>query len=163
MCGFKNASNEPPCSNLLCPWLWKIWQLPNTRIRYVIPLYVEVVINLIFESLNEEIMFTYNKQHQLLWMQLQDVLFYMCGRFFLWSVVGKLRWSDMERPCAQLCTMSYSQCGWPNGPILSCGSNWPTMYVAWASFRNCHYVDLWQVFSRLAYGMFHATNGRSVS
>jgi hypothetical protein len=25
----------------------------------------------------------------------------------------------MEGPCAQLCTMSSSQCGWPNGPSLA--------------------------------------------
>jgi hypothetical protein len=37
-------------------------------------------------------------------------------------VVGELRWSNMEGPCAQLCTMSFSQCGWPNGHILSHGS-----------------------------------------
>jgi hypothetical protein len=84
--------------------------------------------------------------------------------FTFWSViVGKLRWLDMEGPCVQLCTMSSSQCGWPNGPIFSHGSNWPTMYVVWASFRSCRHVNLWQVFSRLTYWMFRATNGRSAS
>jgi len=39
------------------------------------PLHMEVVINLRFGGLSEEIMFTYNRQHQLLWMWLQDVLF----------------------------------------------------------------------------------------
>jgi hypothetical protein len=43
--------------------------------------------------------------------------------FTFWSVVGRPRWSEMEGPCAQLCTMSFSQCGWPNGPILNYGSN----------------------------------------
>jgi len=67
--------------------------------------------------------------------------------FTLWNVViGGFRWSDIERPCAQLCTMSSSQCGWLNGPLFSRGSNWPTMYVVWASFKNCHYVDLWKCF-----------------
>jgi len=60
--------HKPPCSDLLCPWLWKIWQLPNTGIHYIMSLYVEVVINLKFESLNEEIMFIYNRQHRLLCM-----------------------------------------------------------------------------------------------
>jgi hypothetical protein len=41
------------------------------------PLYVEVVIDLRFKGLSQEIMFTYNKQHQLVWMWLQDVLFYV--------------------------------------------------------------------------------------
>jgi hypothetical protein len=36
-------------------------------------------------------------------------------KFTFWSVVvGRPRWLNMERPCAQLCTMSSSQCGWPN-------------------------------------------------
>jgi hypothetical protein len=84
--------------------------------------------------------------------------------FTFWSVVvGGPRWLDMEGLCAQLCTMSSSQCGWPNGPILSRGSSWLTMYVVWANFRSRHYVDLRQVFSRLTYGMFHATNGKNGS
>jgi hypothetical protein len=84
--------------------------------------------------------------------------------FTFWNVVvGGPRWSDMKGSCAQLCTMSSSRCGWSNGPIFSRGSNWPTMYVVWSRFRSCHYVDLWQLFSRLAYGMFHATNGKSAS
>jgi hypothetical protein len=84
--------------------------------------------------------------------------------FTFWSVVvGGPRWLNMEGLCAQLCTMSSSQCGWRNGAILRHGSSWPTMYVAWASFRSHHYVDLKQVFSRLTCGMSHATNGRSAS
>jgi hypothetical protein len=59
--------------------------------------------------------------------------YYTCAKgITLWSViVGGPRWLNMERPCAQLCTMSSSQCGWPNGPILSHSSNWPIMYVVW--------------------------------
>jgi hypothetical protein len=91
--------------------------------------------------------------------------YFMCAKgFTLWSVIVEgPRWSDMEGPCAQLCTMSSSQCGWPNGPIFSHASSWPMMYVVWASFRSHHNVDLWQVFLTLAYGMFHATNGRNVN
>jgi len=64
--------------------------------------------------------------------------------FTFWSVViGGLRWSNMERPYVQLCTMSSSQCGWLNGHIFSHGSNRLTMYVVWASFKSCHYVKLW--------------------
>jgi len=33
-------------------------------------------------------------------------------------VVRRSRWSNMEGPCAQLCTMSFFQHGWPNWPIL---------------------------------------------
>jgi hypothetical protein len=68
MCGFRHVSSEPPCSNMLCPWLWKIWQLPNIKIHCIMPLYMEVVINLGSEGLSEEIMFTSSKQHRLLWM-----------------------------------------------------------------------------------------------
>jgi hypothetical protein len=64
------------------PMAMKIWQLPNTKIHCIMPQYVEVVIGFGFEGLNEEIMFTFNKQHRLLWMWLQDVLFYVCKRFY---------------------------------------------------------------------------------
>jgi hypothetical protein len=33
-------------------------------------------------------------------------------------VVRGSKWSYMEGPCAQLCTMSFFQHGWPNWPIL---------------------------------------------
>jgi hypothetical protein len=63
--------------------------------------------------------------------------------FTFWNVVvGRLKWSNMERPCVQLCSISSSQCGWLNGPILSRGFNLPMMYVVWASFKSYHYVDL---------------------
>jgi hypothetical protein len=65
MCGFGHVSIEPPCFDMLCPWLWKTWQLPNTEIHCIMPLYVEVVFNLIFRGLSEEIMFTCNRQHRL--------------------------------------------------------------------------------------------------
>jgi hypothetical protein len=64
--------------------------------------------------------------------------------FTFWNVIIRgLKWSYMEGPCVQLCTMSSSQCGWLNVPIFSRDFNWPTMYVLWASFKSCHYVDLW--------------------
>jgi hypothetical protein len=63
MCGFKHVSNELPCFDVLCPWLWKIWKLPNIRIHRIMPLYVEVVISLKFEGLDKEIMFTCSIQH----------------------------------------------------------------------------------------------------
>jgi hypothetical protein len=28
------------------------------------------------------------------------------------------------------------------------------MYVVWAIHKSCHYVGLWPVFKRMAYGMF---------
>jgi hypothetical protein len=85
------------------------------------------------------------------------------GSTFRSVVVGEPRWSDMEGTCAQLCTMSFFQCGWPSWPIFSHGSYWPMMYVVWAIFWNHHYVDLWSMFLRLAHGMFHATSGGSAS
>jgi hypothetical protein len=77
------VSNKPPCSDMLCPWLWKNWQLPNIEIHCVMPLYVKVIIGLKFKGLNEEIMFACNIQHQLLWMWLYNMLLYVCGRFYL--------------------------------------------------------------------------------
>jgi hypothetical protein len=67
MCGFKHVNDEPPCSDVLCPLLWKVWQLPT--FGYIaLSLYVDVVINFKFGGLSDEIMFTFNKQHQLLWI-----------------------------------------------------------------------------------------------
>jgi len=47
--------------------------------------------------------------------------FFSCAKgSTFWSViVGGLRWSNIEIPCAQLCVMSSSQRGWPNWLILS--------------------------------------------
>jgi hypothetical protein len=88
-------------------------------------------------------MFTCSRQHRLLGCDYRMCYFTCVEGFTFWSVVvGRLRWLDMERPCVQLCTMSFSQCGWPKGPILTPGSSWPMMYVVWASFKSCHYVDL---------------------
>jgi hypothetical protein len=140
------------------------WQLSNVGIHCIMPLFVKVVIDLGFRGLNQEIMFTCNKQHQQFWMWLQYMLFYMCGRFYFQGCCcWKVKWSNMERLCAQLCTMSSSQCGWPNWPIFNHDSYWPMMYVVWAIFWNHHYVDLWSMFLRLAHGMSHATSGGSVS
>jgi hypothetical protein len=57
--------------------------------------------------------------------------YFTCAEgFTFWSViVGGPKWLNMEGLCVQLCTMSSSQCGWPNGPILSCGPSWLMMYV----------------------------------
>jgi hypothetical protein len=108
-CGFRHVNNKKLYSNVWCLWLWKIWQLPNTRIHYVMSLLVVVVINFGFRGSSKEIMFIYNKQHWLLWMWLQDLLFTCAkGSTFRSVVVGGLRWSNMERPCVQSCTMSSS-------------------------------------------------------
>jgi len=151
MCGFNNVSNEPPCSDVLCPWICKIWQSPNIEIHCVMPLYMEVVIS----ASNLKVW-----MGKLCLLLANNINYFRCDYkmcyftcvegFTFWSViVGSPRWLDMEGLCAQLCTMSFSQCGWPNGPILSHGSNWPMMYVVWASFKNRHYVDLKQVFLKL--------------
>jgi hypothetical protein len=44
-----------------------------------------------------------------------------------------------------------------NQPIFSGDSCRLIMYVMWAFFKSCHYVYLWSVFSKLAYGMSYAT------
>jgi hypothetical protein len=82
------CEHEPPCFDVLC---WKIWQLPNSKIHCVMPLYVEVVIGLRFEGLNEKIMFTCNKQYQLLWIWLHDMLLYVCRRFYLLECCWKAK------------------------------------------------------------------------
>ncbi len=69
MCGFKHVSNEPPCSNVLCPWLWKIWQLPNIEIHCVMPLYVEVVIDLMWRWLSALIRFEGFEQGDYVYLQ----------------------------------------------------------------------------------------------
>jgi len=85
------------------------------------------------------------------------------GSTFKRVVVGRWRWSNMEKPCAQLCTVSSSPCECPNWPIFNQCSCWPMMYVVWAIFKNHYYVDLWSMFSRLAHGMSHATSGRNAN
>ncbi len=52
----------------------------NIGICYVVSLFKEVVIDLEFIDLNHEIMYTYNRQHQLRWMWLWDLLFFFCGK-----------------------------------------------------------------------------------
>ncbi len=91
--------------------------------------------------------------------------YFLCAKGFTFKnlVIGGLKWSNMDGPCAQLCTMSSFQCGWQNWPILSRGFYWPMMYVVWAIFKSHYYVDFWSIFSKLAHGMFHATSGRNAN
>jgi hypothetical protein len=104
MCGYRHVNNKPPCFDVLCSWLWRIWQLPNIDIHYVVPLFVEVVIDIKFRGLNQEIMFTYNRQHQLFWMWLEDILFYVCKRFYLLELLLEgwdgQTWKNHVRNCA---------------------------------------------------------------
>jgi hypothetical protein len=58
---------------------------------------MEVVINLIFINLSLKILCTCSKQYWLLWMWLQDVLFYMCKmsyllEFYCWKVEMVRHW-----------------------------------------------------------------------
>jgi hypothetical protein len=72
-------------------------------------------------------------------------------------VAKRPRQSNMEKLCAQLCTMSSSQCGWPN---------WPTLIVVLISLWHtlCGQASRAAImFSRLVYGMPHATNGGNVN
>jgi hypothetical protein len=68
---------------MLCPWLWKVLQLPNIGIHFDTPPYMEVVIGLEFTYLKKEIMYTCSKQHQLLCIWLHDALFHICKRVYL--------------------------------------------------------------------------------
>jgi hypothetical protein len=56
------------------------------------------------------------------------------GSTFKNVVIEGMRWSNMEGPCAQLCTMSSFQCGWPNWPFFSCRN--PTLKEVWS--RHSH-------------------------
>ncbi len=58
---------------------------------------------------------------------------FMCEEgFIFWGlVVGRLGWSSMQKPCAKLCTMSPSTCGWPSGSIISHSSNMVMMHAMW--------------------------------
>ncbi len=150
--------------HVLCPWLWKIWQLPNTKIHCVMPLFVEVVINLGFKGLNKRLCLLATDITEYFGCDCMTCYFTCAkGSTFKNVVVGGLKWLDIDEPCTQLCTMSSSQCGWLNWPTFSRGFCWPMMYVVWTIFRNHHYVDLWLMFLRLAHGMSHATSGRSAN
>jgi hypothetical protein len=143
MCGFKHVNSKPLCSNMLCPWLWKIGNCPTSEYialchytwRWLLASHSEVCARrLCLPATNNIDYFKCDCR----------MCYFICAKgFTLWSViVGRSNWLDMEKPCAQLCTMLFSQCGWLNGPIFSRGSSWPTMYVVWASFKSRHYVDL---------------------
>jgi hypothetical protein len=71
----------------------KYGNCPTLRYICIMPLHMEVVIDLRFGGLSHEIMFTYNKQHQLLWMWLQDVLFYVCKSVIVGGQDGQT-WKD---------------------------------------------------------------------
>ncbi len=87
----------------------------------VVPLYMEVGIELRFEGLNERLCLLARDNINYFGCD-YGMCYFMCKTFY--NVVGgKPRWLDMERPCVQLCTISSSHCGWSNGPILSHGSS----------------------------------------
>jgi hypothetical protein len=145
MCGFRHVSNKLPCSDMLCPYgygkssncptsgyialchyTWR-WLLALDSKVWARRLCLHVVYNIHYFGC--DCIMCYSTCVE--------------GFTFLSVVVGGLRWSNMEGACAQLCIMSFSQCGWSNGPIFSRGSSWITMYGVLASFRSHHYVDLW--------------------
>jgi hypothetical protein len=63
---------------------------------------------------------------------------YMCEEGFTFQgfVVGRLRWSSMERSYVKLCTMSPSTCGWSSGSIITCS-----------------YVGLWCILHKESWGV----------
>jgi hypothetical protein len=62
--------------------------------------------------------------------------YFMCEEgFIFWGlVVGRSGWSCMQRPCAKLCTMSPSTCGWLSGSIISHSCNMVMMHAMWNSW-----------------------------
>jgi hypothetical protein len=40
---------------------------------------------------------------------------------------------------------------------------WLMMFVVWIIFKGSHYIDLWLVFQRMAYGMSYATIERNIN
>jgi hypothetical protein len=131
------------------------------------PLSMEVVINLRFEGLRQEIMFIYNRQHWLLWMWLQDVLFYMYRRFYLQECCYNLL-EGWDGQIGKENVHNYAPCHLPNvngqnDPSLATIPSGLRMYVVWVIFKNCHYVVLWSMFLRLSHGMFHAISGKSAN
>jgi hypothetical protein len=117
------------------------------------PFFFIAIINLEFKGLNME-MFIVADNTDYFGCDFKTCYFTCVKGFTFKNVVGRPRWSNMEGLCVELCTMSFAQCGWPNWPILRCGSCWPMMYVVWAIFKNRYYVDLWSMFLMLAHGYF---------
>jgi len=87
----------------------------NIEIHYVMPLFEEMVIN--FEPINLSkilcILTTNNTDYLGCGCKM---CYFTCveGIIFESIVVKRLKWLNMERPCAKLCIMSPSQCGWQN-------------------------------------------------
>jgi hypothetical protein len=59
--------------------------------------------------------------------------------------------------CIIMCHMSSCACWWPRWPIFGGCSYSIILYVLWVIYEGYHYVDLWSMFWRLAYGMFYIT------
>jgi hypothetical protein len=72
--------------------------------------------------------------------------------------ISRLGWSNMEKLCVELCTMSPSTCEWQSGSIS--GHN-PTIFakhVMWKITRCNNHVALWPFFKMMmAYGLFYTT------
>ncbi len=116
-----------------------------STLRYFdLPWFVEEVIDFKLIGLSQGIMFTYNRQPHHIGCDYKSCDF-VCSEAptFRSIIVGGMRLSDMEWPCAYLCAMSFSQCGWPNWPILGYYTCWFMVYIVWVVHKNCHYLSLW--------------------
>jgi hypothetical protein len=144
MHGYKHLNIKPPCSNVLCPWLWNFDNCPI--VKYI------VLYHYTWRWLSASNSKVWARR--LCLPTIDNIDYFGCdcmmwyfmrakGSPFKSVVVGRPRWSDMEELCAQLCTMSFSQCGWPIWPIIGRGYFWPIMHVVWVSIRSHHYVYLW--------------------
>jgi hypothetical protein len=109
--------------------------------------------------------YVYSHQRTLtIWMWLWGMLFFMFRQLYLLkSYCWRVKMVKYGRTMCIICAMSPSQCGWPNWFIFNSGSYWLMNYVMWAIFRNYRCVDLWLMFSRLAYGVSYATLGRNAN
>jgi hypothetical protein len=77
------------------------------------------------------------------------------GFDFSCFVIGRFIWSNMERPCVELCTMSPFTCGWPSESINGHNTNKFAMHVMWIIMRCSNHVSLWPLVWRMVYGQIN--------
>jgi hypothetical protein len=130
--------------------MWRLWpwringQLPNTKIHYVMPLFRRWLLNLSSKVQVKRLCLFVIDNTNYFGCDC-TMCYFMCVQGFTFKnvVIKGSRWLNTKGPCAQLCTLSSFQCGWPNWPIFNHGSWWFMMHATWASFNNHHYIDVW--------------------
>ncbi len=82
---------------------------------------------------------------------------FTCEKGFAFScfVIGRFTWSNMERLCVELCTMSPATCGWPSESINGHNTNKFAMHVMWIIMRCSNHVSLWPLFWRMVHGQIN--------